>query len=262
MVGSRSRLAALAVCVMLLAACNSSQSGGVAEVATVIASPVQVAATEVATMVAPPVQVAATEVTTATAPPGPAAPAEVTGAIAPPAPVAATEVASPHIVSEEEALRTDAQNLIDRYGVEPDEAVRRIGWQTLAGELGAAVERAYEGSLAGVWVEQTPVFRLVIWVKEGTEQSLQIPAGTPFPVDFRNDATYSRDELVSVAREAASDVSARIGEPVGFYVDAKANRAVVEVFDGLRAEHEAALEALLASRPVDVRWTVGRAGPD
>lgn len=171
-------------------------------------------------------------------------------------------VSPPHIVSEEEALETDAQYYVDQYGIDTEEAVRRIQAESRpdVGELIAAAELAYGENFAGAWIEHSPIYQLVLSVTEGTEQILPIPDGLPMPVDFRNDAAYSLDELLRFASDAARDVAALIGESVGSYVDVTTNRAVVNVFDELRAEHGAELETLLASRPVEIRWISG-AGP-
>lgn len=62
---------------------------------------------------------------------------------------------------EEEGLISDAAAYAERYGVEQEEALRRLRLEREAGALNAALEANERPTLAGLWIQHQPDFRII-----------------------------------------------------------------------------------------------------
>ena len=65
-------------------------------------------------------------------------------------------------LDDKDALLYDAQIYASNTGVSIDEALRRFQLQDIAGELDAELSMNETGTFAGLWVEHTPEFRVVV----------------------------------------------------------------------------------------------------
>jgi hypothetical protein len=71
-----------------------------------------------------------------------------------------------------DALLLDAKNYAIDYGVSLDEALRRLQLQEAIGELNAELYKSEQATFAGLWVEHTPQFRVVVQFTEDSEDKV------------------------------------------------------------------------------------------
>jgi hypothetical protein len=77
--------------------------------------------------------------------------------------------------AQDQGLRDDARLYAERYSVGLDEAMRRISLQLDLGDVDALV-RAKEDSYAGIWIQHTPDFRIVVALTGDTASSRVVAA--------------------------------------------------------------------------------------
>lgn len=65
-------------------------------------------------------------------------------------------------LDDKDALLYDAQGYASNTGVSTEEALRRFQLQDIAGKLGAELGKNETETLAGLWIEHTPEFRIVV----------------------------------------------------------------------------------------------------
>ncbi len=87
-------------------------------------------------------------------------------------PAAAAQASIPRHLSAAEARMTDAQIYADHMGVSVAEAVRRFDLQEAAGNLDAALTRQEAATFAGLWVQHTPDFRVVVLTTQNNTDAL------------------------------------------------------------------------------------------
>ncbi len=77
------------------------------------------------------------------------------------------------------ALQQDAQAMAQALGISVTEAVARLQQQDSIGELGASLEQAEVGTFAGLWIQQTPTYRVVVaFTHDGQQTIRRYVAGT------------------------------------------------------------------------------------
>jgi hypothetical protein len=123
----------------------------------------------------------------------------------------------------EQALRAQAKLLAPQWGVSEDVAFDRLQLEIEAGYVGAELESAAPGRLAGVWLETDGELRLVAWYtgdSDGLGDVEDIAARWPLPVEIRTGAGHSLNDLLAVARDTATNLGgeARIA---GHWVDVR-----------------------------------------
>ncbi len=73
-------------------------------------------------------------------------------------------------LDDKDALLYDAQGYALNNNVSTEEALRRFQLQDIAGKLDAELSKNETGTFAGLWVEHTPEFRLVVqFTRDGEE---------------------------------------------------------------------------------------------
>ncbi|HYH46304.1 MAG TPA: S1 family peptidase [Thermoanaerobaculia bacterium] len=136
------------------------------------------------------------------------------------------EAAAPATLpSHEQSLRADAGLYAKTLGVDLDEAVRRLRLQTTVGELDAVLADLERDTFAGLWIEHTPSYRVVVRSTDPAagERTLRAVRGTALDglVEVRP-ATYSLAEL-ETAQESAVQLARQAGDAVESEIDVKAN---------------------------------------
>ena len=76
-------------------------------------------------------------------------------------------------LGEGEALLSDAQSYAADFGVGLDEAVRRLGLQDQIGELNAELAAKERDTFAGLWLEHTPQFQVVVLFTRSGEETIR-----------------------------------------------------------------------------------------
>ena len=148
------------------------------------------------------------------------------------------------ILAGEEALRRDAQEYARMVGISLDEALRRLAIQESFEGLRAELEEKERDTFAGLWIQHTPKYRIVVrFTRDGEETIQRYIAGHPHAdiVEVRG-ADLTRAELEAILYRASHVVDAlpSSGGAKGLSVNVKENRAEVWVDD--RAVFEAALQ--------------------
>lgn len=153
----------------------------------------------------------------------------------------------------EEARIVDAQLYASRYDVDLEEALRRLQFQdTIDGLEPALIDREGD-TFAGLWIQHTPQFRIVVaFTRDGEETILPYVEGKPFAdlVEVRTaDATL---EELKAAEEAAylALCDLDLDVLVGSLIDVTENRVELLVTD--RAKFDAALRKANTQLPKHV----------
>lgn len=152
----------------------------------------------------------------------------------------------PLVQTADEALAQDAGEYARRYGVEPDEALRRLRAQ---GESVAAtdhIRERYRDRLAGIAIEHDPEYRIVVLLTGGRRVRPQVvrTGAMDVPVVFRTGAAATRGEIVAAMADHRDAIRAMTPGAQGMGLDARTGELVVLV-NGSAANRSAALEAEL-----------------
>lgn len=138
--------------------------------------------------------------------------------------------AQDHVLTNEEALRQDASSYARSQGVSMEEAIRRLQLQEVIGRLNATLSQAERGSFAGLWIEHSPEYRVVVRFTD--EHAAERVAGYVDGTDLEGlvdvkPATFSLEDLEAVQASAR-----HLGRQVGVGVDSDINVKVnwVEVY--------------------------------
>lgn len=80
--------------------------------------------------------------------------------------------AQPQILTEDEAYQRDAAEYVKAFGGTVDEAVRRLKLQNVIAELEETLRIQEEDTFAGLWIEHTPRFRVVVQLTQGNKDDI------------------------------------------------------------------------------------------
>ncbi|MEZ4730071.1 MAG: hypothetical protein R3E79_23315 [Caldilineaceae bacterium] len=86
---------------------------------------------------------------------------------------AAKAVSNSDPTSEETAFLPAAESYVEKYKVSLEEAVNRIKLQTKIGALNAKLEKNESESLAGLWIEHEPDYKVVVQFTHDAEATLE-----------------------------------------------------------------------------------------
>jgi hypothetical protein len=160
-------------------------------------------------------------------PPAPALPA----AVSPPPAAAAASPALPPLQSEEEALRQDGGEYAARYGVDLDEAMRRLRAQEESLAETDRLQRVHANRLAGIFIEHRPEYRIVVLLtgsKRVRDRTI-LAGGKIVPVVFRTGARATRTELVEALGRHAGPIRSLLPGAQGMGVDQRRGELVLMV---------------------------------
>lgn len=77
------------------------------------------------------------------------------------------------VLENKDLLLQDAQEYASDTGVNIDEALSRFQLQDIAGELGAELRTNEVETFAGLWIEHTPEFRIVVQFTRDDEETIK-----------------------------------------------------------------------------------------
>ena len=158
---------------------------------------------------------------------------------------------APVALTEEEALRKDAQGYAEALGLSVDEAIRRSHAMDRIGEPAETLAASAPDRFAGGWFEHTPQFRAVILFK-GAEA---LPAAAVTSIASDADvavvlgASASLEELLA-GQERVSTEAATQFPSMGLGLDIERNELVLTGPDAIPSS---ALEALQDAAGVPIR---------
>jgi hypothetical protein len=153
------------------------------------------------------------------------------------------------------ALLQNAQAMAQSLGISVTEAEARLQDQGAVGNLGASLEQAEEATFAGLWIQQTPEYRVVVaFTRDGQQTIRRYVAGTPLEsvIEVRT-AAVTLAELKADQAQAHALVAA-LGMTLGLTVDSSINIQgnQVELYITDRPRFDAALAAAGARLPAHV----------
>ncbi len=103
-------------------------------------------------------------------------------------------------------IHLDAQSYADAQGISLEEASRRLALQESIGELGASLEANEADTLAGLWIEHEPAYKVVVAFVRNEGEGVLRPYLQTYPaladvIEIRS-AQYTLAELEAAQREA------------------------------------------------------------
>jgi hypothetical protein len=166
--------------------------------------------------------------------------------------VAQNAEAAPQIpLDDQDPLLWDAQIYASNMGVSVDEAIRRFQIQDIAGDLEAELSMRETKTFAGLWLEHTPEFRLVVQFTHDAKETIElyIPQELADITEVRT-AGVSLEDLQDAQLRAISSV-----RDAGILVESGINvfENCVELYVADRARFDAALQSEKIRLPSNVR---------
>lgn len=160
----------------------------------------------------------------------------IPGGAAPSASVAAP--AAP--AGEPDALRLDAESYAAEFGVDVDEALRRLRLQREIGALNARLQAAYPETFAGLTIEHQPEFAVVARFTRGGEAALQGVGPALAAVVRQERAAVPLRRLQTRLETAFARVQAR-GIPAAGALNLRQNRPEIYVMPPVAEAARAAI---------------------
>ena len=145
-------------------------------------------------------------------------------------------------------IEQDAQSYAEHYGVSLEEAVNRLVLQGAIGELGAEIESKEADTLAGIWIQHEPEYRVVVaFTRDGEATIDKYVQDGPLAeiVEVRTAAATLR--YLEHAQMEAGRIVADLGFPISSGIDVEGNRVELYVTD--RAALEEALREIGETLP-------------
>jgi hypothetical protein len=161
------------------------------------------------------------------------------------------EMPEAEVQTEEEARETDAQHYADAFGVELDEALRRMDLQSKLGSEGHDLEVGEPDRFGGLFWEHEPEYRLVVQMTDGDEETVREYIQDPELQDVLDVRTveYTHEELLDTQHEVMSLLH-DLGVRVSGGISVQENR--VEVYAADASVVEEALESAGEELPESV----------
>lgn len=161
----------------------------------------------------------------------------------------ATPAPSPTV--ESDPLRQDAAVFATQIGISVEDAVQRLSQQEAIGALGERLEQQEAATFAGLWIQQTPRYRVVVaFTRDGEQTITRYVADTPLAelIEVRAASVTLAD--LQAEQRALHDLLTRLGMPFSSGIDVQDNQITLYVTD--QAQFEAALQAANATLPPHV----------
>jgi hypothetical protein len=139
----------------------------------------------------------------------------------------------------DDAAERDAQSYASEYGIDLEEAVRRLALQEPIGALNAELAEKEPFTFAGLWIEHEPEYRVLVRFTQGGASTLQpyIEGGPLEGIVEVRGAAASLDELTAAHQAAVSAID-KLGIDVTSAVDVVENRVAVFVADPVWFEEQ------------------------
>lgn len=144
-----------------------------------------------------------------------------------------------------EAVLRDAKSYSSMYGTDLEESVRRIVLQSEIGELNQRLAENEPEDYGGLFVEHTPMYRVVVQFTQESHVSLEKYAISD---SLKNDLVIARVEVsfqeLERRRESAAKLLASIGLQANSGIDVRQNQVLLYVTDLSNAESMIAAKAV------------------
>ena len=96
------------------------------------------------------------------------------------------------VQTQEQALTDDAEQYAAQFGVAPDEALRRLKAQQATVAATDAIAREFADRLAGISIEHSPVYRIVVLLTGSAPVADRTAAGVPIVFNTGFKATHAQ----------------------------------------------------------------------
>ncbi|HEY8433439.1 MAG TPA: hypothetical protein VIK68_02380, partial [Sphingomicrobium sp.] len=126
-----------------------------------------------------------------------------------------------------QALADDAAQYATQFGVTPAEALRRLKAQRDSVETTDAIAREFSGRLAGISIEHSPDFRIVVLLTGSQPVPDREASGTP--IIFKTGARASHSEAVAAMRRHLIDLRTELPGARGTGYDQRTGQVVLLV---------------------------------
>lgn len=173
------------------------------------------------------------------------------------------DLVSPNETDEEGELFF-AETYAKTHGVTTDEALRRFELQDVAGELGAELISKEADTLAGLWIEHTPEFKVVVLFTRDAEDIIK-----PYLQKYKEladiievgTAEMTLIELQNIQDEVSYSIE-NLGIPVASEINVYENCVVVYVADRAQIDNAISEGKLVLPDCVDVVTVESLVYPD
>lgn len=165
--------------------------------------------------------------------------------------------------SEPTPPTTETEMYARRLGITIEEAERRFKLQEAAGKLQAELSNKEVETFAGLWIEHTPTFKVIVQFTRNGEETVKpyLQPDLAAVVEVRT-AKYSYLELQNAQNQAISSLRS-LGIQFDSAIDVSKNHVLVKVKSADRANFENAIRdgKLVLPDSVEVIWTDSLATP-
>jgi hypothetical protein len=131
------------------------------------------------------------------------------------------------VETHEQALAEDAVQYGAQFGVNPQEALRRLKAQQDSVAATDAIAREFAGRLAGIAIEHAPVYRIVVLLTGSEPVADRTAAGVP--IVFRTGAKATHAEAVAAMRKHLIDLRSDLPGARGAGYDQRTGEVVLLV---------------------------------
>jgi streptogrisin C len=131
------------------------------------------------------------------------------------------------VQTQEQALTQDAAQYAARYGVTGGEALRRLHAQQASVQATEEIAREFQSRLAGLSIEHSPEYRIVVLLTGGEPVPDRTAAGVP--VHFRTGAQATRAQAIAALRKHLIDLRSELPEARGAGYDQRTGEVVLLV---------------------------------
>jgi streptogrisin C len=135
--------------------------------------------------------------------------------------------AAPHVETQSEAMAEDAAQYAGQFGVDFEEAQRRLKAQQASVEATDAIAREFSSRLAGISIEHAPEYRIVVLLTGSDPVADRTAAGVP--IVFRTGAKATHAEAVAAMRRHLIDVRSELPGMRGAGYDQRTGEVVLLV---------------------------------
>ncbi len=147
---------------------------------------------------------------------------------------------APIVLREDEAYQEDAEAYVAAFGGTVLEAIRRLKLQGAVAELDATLQSQEKATFAGLWIEHTPRFRVVVQLTQGGKEIVlpYIQKGPIADLVEVQAALVSLAQLRAIQADVIQDIQST-GVPAESDIDLQANG--IKVYVTSRKQFEVAL---------------------
>ena len=144
--------------------------------------------------------------------------------------LAGAAAAQPKVQTSSEALAQDAAQYSAQHGVTASEAARRLRLQQTSVAATDAIRREFSSRLAGISMEHSPQFRIVVLLTGNAPVAERSAAGVPLV--FRTGARATREQAIAAMRKHLIDLRSELPGARGAGYDQRTGEVVLLVRSG------------------------------